>query len=140
MPQKDPIIVPDRPGALANYPHARRVGDLLFVSGISCRQPDNSHVGVQTDDDGTIHRDIAVQTRAVIDNISAILEAAGATLDDLVDLTVFLVDMDHYDGFNAVYNEFFDAATGPARTTVAVAELPHPNLAIEIKAIAEIGA
>ena len=138
MATTDSIIVDDRPGALANYPHARRVGDLLFVSGISCRQPDDSHVGVQVDDDGTIHRDIAVQTEAVIDNISAILQAAGGSLEDLVDLTVFLIDMSDYDGFNAVYDQYFDSETGPARTTVAVSELPHPNLAIEIKALAHL--
>lgn len=139
MAPTESIIVDDRPGALANYPHARRVGDLLLVSGISCRQPDNSHVGVRVDDDGTIHRDISVQTEAVLDNISAILKAAGASLDDLVDLTVFLIDMSDYDGFNAVYDQYFDAETGPARTTVAVAQLPHPNLAIEIKAMAYLG-
>ena len=135
----EPLIVEDRPGALANYPHARKVGDLLFVSGMSCRQPDNSHVGVESEDDGTIHRDIAVQTRAVIENLQAILAAADAELTDVVDLTVFLIDMDDYAGFNEVYNEYFDAQTGPARTTVAVAELPHPNLAIEIKAVAYLG-
>ena len=135
----EPLIVEGRPGALANYPHARKVGDLLFVSGMSCRQPDDSHVGVETEDDGTIVRDVAVQTRAVIDNLHAILDAADAVLDDVVDLTVFLIDMADYADFNDVYNEFFDAETGPARTTVAVAELPHPNLAIEIKAVAYLG-
>lgn len=136
MAPTEPIIVPGRAGALANYPHARRVGDFIFVSGVSCRQADNSHVGVHVDKDGTIHRDIAAQTRAVIENIAAILDTAGAGLTDLVDLTVFLIDMDDYPGFNAVYNEYFDAQTGPARTTVAVHQLPHPNLAIEIKALA----
>lgn len=133
------IIVPDRPGALANYPHAHRAGDMLFVSGLSCRQADDSHVGVTVVDVDTIRRDVAAQTHAVIDNLEAILEAADAGLDDLVDLTVFLLDMDDYDAFNAVYDEYFDAETGPARTTVAVDELPHRNLAIEIKAVAYLG-
>ena len=133
------MILQNRAGALANYPHARRAGDLLFVSGISCRQPDNSHVGVTVDDDGTIHRDVATQTHAVIDNMKAILDAADASLDDIVDLTVFLYDMDDYAAFNEVYNEYFDAETGPARTTVAVDDLPHPNLAVELKAIAYLG-
>ena len=75
----------------------------------------------------------------MIQNIARILEAAGASLEDLVDLTTFLVDMSDYAGYNEVYDEFFDAATGPSRTTVAVAELPHPNLLIEIKAIAHVG-
>lgn len=133
------MILSDRAPALANYPHARRVGELLFVSGISCRRPDHSHEGVTVDADGTIHRDVTVQTRAVIRNIGAIVEAAGGSLKDLVDVTVFLVDMADYKAFNEAYNEFFDAETGPARTTVAVHQLPHPNLAIEIKAIAHLG-
>lgn len=133
------IIVPDRAGALANYPHARKAGDFVFVSGISCRQPDDSHLGVTVEDDGTIHRDVAVQTHAVIDNLKAILDAADATLEDVVDLTVFLLDMDDYSAFNEVYNEYFHADTGPARTTVAVDELPHPNLAVELKAVAHTG-
>lgn len=130
------IIVQGRAGALANYPHAKQVGDLLFISGISSRRPDNTHDGVTIDPDGTVHKDIALQTRAVIQNIEAILHAADLTLKHLVDLTVFLVDMNDYNAFNQVYNEFFDAQTGPARTTVAVKELPHPNLLIEIKALA----
>ena len=133
------IILPDRPGALANYPHARKAGDTLYIAGMSCRQPDDSHVGVTIDDDGTIHRDIAVQTRAVFDNLNAVLDAADASLEDVVDLTVFLLDMDDYGDFNEVYNEYFDAQAGPTRTTVAVDELPHPNLAVEFKAVAYLG-
>lgn len=139
MSSSTPIIVEDRPGALANYPHARRVGELVFVSGISCRQPDDSHVGVEVDMQGKVHLDVAEQTHAVIDNLEAILDAAGCAIEDVVDLTVFLVDMDDYQAFNDVYNEYFDAETGPARTTVAVAELPHPNLAVELKAVAHTG-
>lgn len=136
MTTTEPLIVPGRAGALANYPHARRVGDLLFISGISSRRPDNTHEGVRIDADGKVHKDCALQTRAVIENIAAILNHAGAGLENLVDLTVFLVDMNDYDAFNGVYNEYFDAQTGPARTTVAVHQLPHPNLLIEIKAVA----
>ncbi len=139
MTKSEPVIAEGRAPALANYPHARRVGDLLFVSGVSCRRPDHSHVGVEVDADGTIHRDVAVQTRAVIENIEAILQVAGGELADLVDLTVFLIDMADYGEFNRAYNEYFDAETGPARTTVAVHQLPHPNLAIEIKAVAHLG-
>ena len=136
MTTTEPFIVPGRAGALANYPHARRVGDLLFVSGISSRRPDNTHEGVRIDTDGIVHKDCAAQTRAVIENIAAILDHAGASLKDLVDLTVFLVDMADYDAFNSVYNQYFDASNGPTRTTVAVHQLPHPNLLIEIKAVA----
>lgn len=129
-------ILGDHAQALAAYPHARRAGDFIHVSGTSSRRADNSHEGVTIREDGTVELDIRAQTRAVIENIGKILEAAGAGLEDLVDLTTFLVNMDDYAGYNEVYNEYFDAATGPSRTTVAVAQLPHPNLLIEIKAIA----
>ena len=136
-----PYILADRAGALANYPHARRVGDLIFVSGVSSRRADNTHAGVtiERDDSGAVvkvHKDITAQARAVIQNIGVILERAGASLADVVDFTVFLVDMDDYPGFNAVYNEFFNAQSGPARTTVAVHQLPHPNLLVELKVVA----
>lgn len=130
------FILPDRAGALAHYPHARRVGDLVFVSGISSRRPDNTHAGVTIDEDGTVYKDIAEQTRAVLENLEVILKAAGCDLSHVVDITVFLVNMADYQGMNAVYNTFFDAQTGPTRTTVAVHQLPHPNLLIEVKAIA----
>jgi 2-aminomuconate deaminase len=89
-------------------------------------------------DDGSFRLDIAEQTEAVIENMRAILNAAGLDLDALVDLTTFLVDMKDYPGYNAVYDRYFDAQTGPSRTTVAVHQLPHPNLLIEIKGIAFI--
>lgn len=129
-------ILPGRAGALAHYPHARRAGDFIFVSGISSRRADNTHEGVSVGPDGAVTLDIAAQTRAVIGNIAVILEAAGASLRDVVDVTVFLVDMKDYAGMNAVYDTFFEAETGPTRTTVAVHQLPHPNLLIEIKAVA----
>ncbi len=121
------IILEDRAPALAAYPHARVVGDLIFVSGISCRRPDGTHAGVG---------DIRVQTREVIQNIGTILAAAGASVADVVDITVFLVHMEDYGGMNEVYNEFFTQEAGPARTTVAVHQLPHPNLLVEMKAVA----
>jgi 2-aminomuconate deaminase len=83
-----------------------------------------------------LDKDIAAQARAVIENIAAILAAAGAGLEHIVDVTVFLVDMDDYAAFNAVYNEYFDAAAGPTRTTVAVHQLPHPHLLVELKVVA----
>ena len=132
------IILGDRAAPLASYPHARRVGDLLFLCGTSSRRPDNTHDGVTIHPDGTVEKDIAAQTRAVIENMRVILQAAGADLDALVDMTTFLVDMADFAGYNAVYNEYFDAHTGPARTTVAVSELPHPNLLIEMKGIASV--
>ena len=136
MSRTTAYILEDRAGALARYPHARRVGELIFVSGVSSRRADNTHAGVSVGADGQVALDIAAQTRAVLENIAVILEAAGASLADLVDLTVFLVDMKDYAGMNAVYDTFFEAESGPTRTTVAVHQLPHPNLLIEMKAVA----
>ena len=130
------IILQNRAGALAQYPHAKRVGDLIFISGVSSRRADNSHEGVTVHEDGSVALDITVQTRAVIQNIQVILKAAGADLGDVVDMTTFLMQMSDFKGYNAVYNEYFKADQGPSRTTVAVSELPHPNLLIEMKAIA----
>ena len=129
-------ILADRAQALANYPHARRVGDFIYVSGVSSRRFDNTHAGVTIKEDGSVQLDIREQTRAVIENIKAILEAAGAGLENVVDLLVMLVDMDDYAGMNEVYNQYFNGETGPVRTTCAVHQLPHPNLLIEMKAVA----
>lgn len=119
------------------YPHIKRAGDFLFVSGTSSRLPDNSFAGVhKIDEMGTTHLDIKEQTRAVLENIKDYLATEGATLADVVDVTTFLVNMNDFGGYNQVYGEYFDAATGPARTTVAVHQLPHPNLVVEIKAMA----
>ncbi len=120
---------------LGNYPHIKRVGDFLFVSGTSSRRPDNTHAGAVQNDDGSWTLDIAEQTRAIIQNIAEILESENAGLSDVVDITTFLVDMKDFTGYNKVYGEFFDQS-GPTRTTVAVHQLPHPNLLIEIKAVA----
>ena len=84
---------------------------------------------------GTTRLDIRQQTRAVIENVRDILESAGATLRDVVELSTFLVNMNDFAGYNEVYGEYFDY-DGPARTTVAVHQLPHPHLLIEIKAVA----
>jgi 2-aminomuconate deaminase len=133
-----PYILDDRAGALANYPHARRAGDFIYVSGVSSRRHDNSHAGVTILPDGSAQLDIREQTRAVIENIRVILQRAGADLENVVDMLVMLVDMKDYGGMNEVYNEYFDAHTGPTRTTCAVHQLPHPNLLIEIKAVAMV--
>ena len=125
---------------LGGYPHARRAGDLLFVSGTSSRRPDNTHVGVEIAADGTVRLDIEAQTRATIENIGRILALADLDLSHVVDVTTYLVSMSDFAGYNRVYNEFFSAAIGPTRTTVAVAELPHPNLLIELKVVAQFPA
>lgn len=84
---------------------------------------------------GTTHLDVRVQTRAVIENVRDILRSAGADLRDVVEVTSYLVNMKDFDGYNEVYGEYFDY-DGPARTTVAVHQLPHPHLLIEIRAVA----
>jgi len=119
------------------YPHVKRAGDFLYVSGTSSRLPDNTFAGVhKVDGLGTYHLDIREQTRAVIENIKDYLAAEGATLADVVDITSFLVNMNDFAGYNEVYAEYFNKETGPTRTTVAVHQLPHPLLVVEIKAIA----
>ena len=117
------------------YPHIRRAGEYLFISGISARRADNSIAGAQVDDQGTTRLDIQIQTRAVIDNIEDILKSMDCTLADIVDVTTFLVNMNDFGGYNEVYAEYF-CESRPARTTVAVHQLPHPHLVIEIKATA----
>ncbi|CAD5110083.1 RidA family protein [Zestomonas carbonaria] len=117
------------------FPHVKRAGDFLYVSGTSSRLPDNSIVGAEADAMGTTRLDIRAQTRAVIENIRDILASQGAGLQDLVEVSSFLVDMNDFGGYNEVYAEYFDE-NGPTRTTVAVHQLPHPHLRIEIKAVA----
>ena len=119
------------------FPHYRRAGDFVFISGTSSRRPDNSFAGAETDAMGTAKVDIREQTRAVIENIAHILASAGGGLSDVVEVTSFLVNMNDFGGYNEVYAQYFDE-NGPARTTVAVHQLPHPLLVIEIKAVAYI--
>jgi 2-aminomuconate deaminase len=117
------------------YPHIKRAGDFLFVSGTSARHADNTIAGAKVDPMGTTRLDIRLQTRAVIENIRDILQSAGAQLQDVVEISTYLVTMNDFAGYNEVYGEFF-GYDGPARTTVAVHQLPHPHLLIEIKAMA----
>jgi 2-aminomuconate deaminase len=117
------------------FPHIKRAGDFLFVSGTSARRPDNSIAGADVDEAGTARLDIRTQTRAVIENVRDILASSGADLGDIAEISTFLVNMNDFAGYNEVYGEYFDHQ-GPARTTVAVHQLPHPNLLIEMKAIA----
>jgi len=119
------------------YPHVKRAGDFIFVSGTSSRLADNTFAGVkQVDEMGTMHLDVREQTRAVLENIKDYLATENATMADVVDVTSFLVNMNDFAGYNEVYSEFFSKENGPARTTVAVHQLPHPNLVVEIKAMA----
>jgi 2-aminomuconate deaminase len=117
------------------FPHIKRAGDFLFVSGTSARRADNTIAGAEVEGSGTIQLDIRAQTRAVIENIRDILQSAEARLDDVVEITTYLVSMNDFAGYNDVYGEYFDY-NGPTRTTVAVHQLPHPHLLIEIRAMA----
>jgi len=128
-------VVPGKAQPRGNFPHVKRAGDYLFVSGTSSRRADNTIAGAEADAVGATQLDIRAQTRAVIHNISDILSSVGANLSDLVEISAFLVNMNDFAGYNEVYNEYF-SENGPARTTVAVHQLPHPHLLIEIKAIA----
>jgi len=128
------IVVSGRAAPRGRFPHIRIAGDYLFVSGTSARRPDNTIDGAEIDGSGRVDLDIRQQTTAVLDNIKAILESAGASLTDIVEITTFLVSMRDFEIYNSVYGEYF-SLDGPARTTVAVSELPHPHLLIEIKAI-----
>ncbi len=129
-------VVPTLATPRGAYPHFRRAGDFIYVSGNGARRPDNTVAGASADAMGTLTVDIRAQTRAALENVTAILVAAGATLAEVVDVTAFLVDMGDFGGYNEVYAEFFGGKDGPARTTIAVHQLPHPHMRIEIKAIA----
>ncbi|HYB31982.1 MAG TPA: RidA family protein [Steroidobacteraceae bacterium] len=128
-------VVPGKASPRGTFPHFRRAGDFIFVSGTSARQADDSIAGAGRDASGRPLLDIRVQTRAVLENIRDILASAGAALADVVEVSTFLVNMADFGGYNEVYSEFF-GYQGPARTTVAVAQLPHPQLLIEIRAVA----
>lgn len=128
-------VLEGRAAPRGKYPHIKRAGDFLFVSGTSSRLADNTIAGAEADQFGTTRLDIRVQTRAVIENVREILRSADATLKDVVEISAYLVNMNDFAGYNEVYGEFFDY-DGPARTTVAVHQLPHPHLLIEIRAVA----
>jgi 2-aminomuconate deaminase len=127
------------PRPVGHYPHARRVGGLLFLSGIGPRDPlGNGIPGNVHDADGRlIAYDIEAQARAVFANVRTVLEASGARWEDLVDVTVYLTDMARdFAAYNAIWAEHFpDAATAPCRTTLGITALPTP-IAIELKCIA----
>ena len=128
-------IVTGKAKPRGRFPHVKRAGDFLFVSGTSSRRPDNSFVGASVDPMGVTELDIRAQTRAVIENIRDILQSEGADLVDLVEVGCFLVNMNDFAGFNEVWAGYFDE-NGPTRTTVAVHQLPHPLLLVEMKAVA----
>ena len=119
------------------YPHVKVVGDFIFVSGTSSRRPDNSIGGVTVIDEmGTKKLDAYEQTKVVLQNIDANLKKVGSSIKDVVDVSSFLVNMNDFADYNRAYGEFFEKETGPTRTTVAVHQLPHPDLVVEIKVTA----
>lgn len=125
------------PKPVGAYPHARRAGNLLFLSGVGPRDPaTNAIPGNVYDADGALAAyDIAAQCRQVFTNVRAVLEAAGARWEDLVDVTVFLTDMARdFATYNRIYAEYFTSAQ-PCRTTLGIAALPTP-IAIELKCVA----
>jgi 2-aminomuconate deaminase len=127
------------PEAVGPYPHARRVGKLLFLSGIGPRERGASTIpGVITDIDGRkVGRDIEVQCRSVFDNVRTVLEDAGSAWENIVDVTTFLTHMDEdFPTYNRVYREYFGHVR-PARTTLGISALPTP-IDIELKVIATI--
>ena len=128
------LVVAGKATPRGRFPHVKVVGDLVFVSGTSSRRADDTIEGAAVDGSG-VRLDISTQTRAVIRNVGDLLGAAGSSLADAVQVTTYLVSMDDFAAYNEVYAEFFDE-TGPTRTTVAVRELPHPHLLIEMQFLA----
>jgi 2-aminomuconate deaminase len=128
-------IVAGKAKPRGKYPHVKRAGDLLIVSGTSARRADNTIAGAEVDEMGTVRLDIREQTKAVIENVRDILHSVDAELSEIVEVTTYLVNMNDFGGYNEVYGKYF-GCDGPARTTVAVHQLPHPHLLIEIRALA----
>ena len=127
------------PEPVGLYPHARRIGNLLFLSGVGPRERGTKQIpGVELDDAGEVRTyDIETQCRSVFQNVRYILEDAGSSWDNIVDVTVFLTNMkDDFAAYNRIYAEYF-ADNRPCRTTVEVNALPTP-IAIELKVIATI--
>ncbi len=137
----DPIVSNEAPEPIGLYPHARRVGNLFFLSGVGPRKKGSKEIpGVTLDDDGNIiSYDIETQCHSVFRNVRLILEASGSRWEDLVDVTVFLTNMkSDFSTFNRIYAEYFKD-NQPCRTTVEVNALPTP-IAIELKCVAVVNA
>ena len=137
--QDGPFVAEGGPSAVGAYPHLHRAGGLLFVSGMGPRRPVTNEIpgGAIYDEDGNSREyDIKAQTHSVIDNVRTILEENGSGLENVVDVLVFLVDMERdFQDYNEVYAEYFSEIL-PARTTVSVSALPTA-IAIELKVVAK---
>ncbi len=135
----DHVMAPKAPEPVGAYPHARKVGEFVFLSGVGPRKPGTKEIpGVKMDGEGHIlSYDIVAQTESVIENIKVILEASGSSLEKIVDIQVFLTDMKaDFKKFNETYAKYFTNA-GPTRTTVEVGALPT-SINVEFKVIAII--
>ena len=134
----DPIRTSQAPDPVGAYPHARKHGDLLFLSGVGPRQAGSNEIpgGPICDAAGKPRNyDIRAQTEAVIANVKAVLAACGASLEDVLDVTVFLIDMERdFEGYNEIYAKHFSVIQA-ARTTIAIRALPTP-IAVEFKVVA----
>jgi len=138
--ERDAFVSRRAPEPVGAFPHARRVGNLLFLSGIGPRRRGSREIpGVTLDTGGKVlSYDIEVQCRAVFENVRLVLEDAGSSWDRIVDVTVFLTDMERdFPTFNRLYAEHF-ATNQPTRTTLEVGSLPTP-IAVELKVIATVG-
>ncbi len=136
---KDKIEAKNAPKPVGLYPHARRVGNLLFLSGIGPRNPETDGVpGLKRSPTGNfVEFDFEAQVHSVFKNVRIVLEASGAKWEDLVDVTVFLVNMQRdFHTFNRIYGEYF-SENQPCRTTVGIDSLPTP-IAIELKCVAAV--
>lgn len=135
------IDASNAPKAVGNYPHARQIGELLFLSGIGPRSAlDNSIPGnIYDKNNKLVAYDITEQCHAVFANVLAVLEACGSSWSNLVDVTVYLTDMENdFSIYNKIWAEYFpDYQTAPCRTTLGITALPTP-IAIELKCIASM--
>lgn len=141
MTPQHAIKADSAPRPVGSYPHARRVGELLFLSGVGPRDAASNQVpgNVHDADCKLIDYDIAAQTHAVFANVRAVLEASGARWEDLIDVTVYLTDMARdFAAYNAIWAEYFpDIDHAPCRTTLGISALPTP-IAIELKCVARL--
>lgn len=133
-----PIFSNDSPKPMGAYPHARRAGNLLFLSGIGSRKKDNSIPGLILNAEGEkVDHDIAAECRQVFENVKTVLIEAGSDWKNIIDVTVFLTDMKKdFATYNTLYAEYFKEVQ-PCRTTVEVKSLPS-QISIELKVIATI--
>jgi 2-aminomuconate deaminase len=118
-------------------PLLRRAGPFVFFSGTGGHKINDTIVGGHSDDGGGSALDIRAQTKACVENVREILSAAGGGLEHLVELTTYLVNMSDFAGYNEIYGQYF-SHQGPARTTVAVNQLPHPHMLIEMRGVAYV--